>query len=165
MLAGSLLCSPETIPTLFTSYTPAQNCSCCSAAKLCPTLYGPMDCSTLGSPALHHLPELAQNHGHWVRDAIQPSHPLSSPSPPAFSLSQHQGLFQWVSSLHQEARVLELQPQHQSLQFRVISFRMDWLDLLAIQGVKKKQNKTHTCKCEADYARRYAHTWKGACPA
>ena len=65
-----------------------------------------MDCSTPGFPVLHHLQELAQTHVHWVRDAIQPSHPLSSPSPPAFYLSQHQGLFQWVDSLHQVAKVL-----------------------------------------------------------
>ena len=62
---------------------------CCSVAQSCPTLCGPMDCSTPGFPVLHHLPELAQIHVHWVGDAIQPSHPLSSPSPPAFNLSQH----------------------------------------------------------------------------
>ena len=67
-----------------------------------------MDCSTPGFLVLHHLPEFAQTHAHWVVDAIQPSHPLSSPSPPALSLSQHQGVFQWVSSLHQVAKVLEL---------------------------------------------------------
>ena len=66
----------------------------------------PMDCSTPGFPVLHHLQVLAQTHVRWVRDAIQPSHPLSSPSPPAFYLSQHQGLFQWVDSLHQVAKVL-----------------------------------------------------------
>ena len=69
-----------------------------------------------GFPVHHQLPELTQTHVHWVRDAIQPSHLLSSPSPPAFSLSQHQGLFQWVSSLYQVAKVLELQLQHQSFQ-------------------------------------------------
>ena len=62
--------------------------------QLCPTLCNPMDCCTPGFPVLHHLPEFAQTHVHWVSDAIQPSHPLSSPSPPAFNLSQHQGLFQ-----------------------------------------------------------------------
>ena len=69
-------------------------------------------------------PELAQTHVHWIGDATQPSHPLSSPSPPAFNLSQRQGLFQWVSSLHQVARVLELQLQHQSFQW---IFRTDFL--------------------------------------
>ena len=86
------------------------------------------------------LLEFTQTHVHWVSDAIQPSHPLSSPSPPAFNPSQHQSLFQWVSSSHQVAKVLELQLQHQSFQRRysgLISFRMDWLDLLAIQGTLK----------------------------
>ena len=90
-----------------------------------PTLLDPMDCSTPGLPVLHHLPELAQTHVHWVGDAIQPSHPLSSPSPLSFNLSQHQGLFQWVSSSHQVAKVLELQLQHLSFQW---IFRTDVLD-------------------------------------
>ena len=68
--------------------------SCCSVAQLCLTLCNPMDCSTPGLPVLHQLPELAQTHVHQVGDAIQPSHPLSSPSPPALNLFQHQGLFQ-----------------------------------------------------------------------
>ena len=76
-----------------------------SVAQSCPTLCDPVDCTTPGFPVHHQLPELAQTHVHWVGDAIQPSHPLSSPSP-AFNLSQHQGLFQWVSSLHQVAKVL-----------------------------------------------------------
>ena len=73
------------------------------------TLCDPMDCSTPGFPVHHQLLELAQTHVHWVGDAIQPSYPLLSPSPPSFSLSQHQGLFQWASSLHQMAKVLEFQ--------------------------------------------------------
>ena len=77
-------------------------------AQSCPTLRDPMDCSTPGLPVHHQLPELAQTHVHWIGDAIQPSHPLSSPSP-ALNLSQHQGLFKWVSSSHQVAKVLELQ--------------------------------------------------------
>ena len=97
---------------------------CCSVAQLCPNLCYPMDCSAPGFPVLHHLPELAQTHVHWVSDAIQPSHPLLSPSPPAFSLSQHEGLFQWISSSHQVTKVLELQLQHQSLQW---IFRTDFL--------------------------------------
>ena len=75
-----------------------------------------MDCSTPGFPVLHQLLGLAQTHVHQVSDAIQPSHPLLSPSSPAFSLSQHQGLFQGVSSSHQVAKVLEFQLQHQSFQ-------------------------------------------------
>ena len=75
-----------------------------SVVQLCPTLCDPMDCSMPGLPVHHQIPELAQAHVHWVGDAIQPSHPLSSPSPPAFNLSQYQGLYWWVSSLHQVAK-------------------------------------------------------------
>ena len=85
-------------------------------AQLCWTLCDPMDCSMPGFPVLHQLLEPAQTHVHRVGDAIQPSHPLSSPSPPVLSLSQHQGLFQAVSSSHQVAKVLEFQFQHQSFQ-------------------------------------------------
>ena len=87
-----------------------------------------MDCSTLGSSFLHHLPEFAQTHVHWVSDTIQPSHPLLPASPPAFNFSQHQGLFQSVGSSHEVAKVLELQLQHQSFQwiFRLYSLQ-DWL--------------------------------------
>ena len=87
---------------------------CCSVTQSPLTLCNPMHCSTPGFPVLHHLLEFAQTPVHCVSDAIQPSHPLSSPSPPAFNLSQHQGLFQCVSSWHQVARVLKLQLQHQS---------------------------------------------------
>ena len=86
-----------------------------SATQSCPTLCDPMNHSTPGLPVHHQLPEFTQTHVHRVGDAIQPSHPLSSPSP-AFNLSQHQGLFKWVSSLHQVAKVLEFQLQHQSFQ-------------------------------------------------
>ena len=92
-----------------------------SVAQLCPTLCDPMNCSTPGFPVHHQLPELAQTHVHWVGNAIQSSHPLSSPSPPAFNLFHHQGLFHWVSS-HQVAKVLEF--QHQSFQW---IFRTDFL--------------------------------------
>ena len=95
-----------------------------SVAQLSPTFCNPMDCSTPGLPVHHQLAQFTQTHTHWVGDAIQPSHPLLSPSPPAFNLSQHQGLFQWVSSLHQVAKVLEFQLQHQSLQW---IFRTDFL--------------------------------------
>ena len=87
-----------------------------SVAQSCPTPCDPTDCSTPGLPVHHQLLELAQTHVHQVGDVIQPSHPLSFPSPPAFNLFQHQGLFQGVSSSHQVAKILELQPQHQSLQ-------------------------------------------------
>ena len=88
-----------------------------SVAHSCPTLCDLMDCSTPGLPVHHQLPELAQTHVHRVGDAIQPSHPLSSPSPPAINLSQHQSLSQWVSSSNQVAKVLEFQLQHQSFQW------------------------------------------------
>ena len=94
-------------------------CCFCLVAKLCPTLCDHIDCSIL-----HYLLEFAQVYVHWVGDAIQLSHSLSSPSPPALNLSQHQSLFHWVGSSHQVAKVLELQLQHQSFQW---IFRTDFL--------------------------------------
>ena len=88
-----------------------------SVTQSCLILCDPMDCSTTALPVHHQLPDLAQTHVQHVSDAIQPSHSLLSPSPPAFNLSQHQGLFQWVSSSHQVAKVLEFQLQHQSFQW------------------------------------------------
>ena len=88
-----------------------------SVTQLCLTLHHPMDHSMPGLPVHHQLLEFTQIHVHWVSDAIQPSHPLSSPCPPALNLSRHQGLFQWVSSSHQVAKVLEFQLQHQSFQW------------------------------------------------
>ena len=88
-----------------------------SVAQSCPTLCDPMNRSTPGLPVHHQLPEFTQTHIHRVGDAIQPSHPLSSPFPPAPNPSQHQGLFQWVNSSHEVAKVLEFQPQHQSFQW------------------------------------------------
>ena len=88
-----------------------------SVIHSCPTLGNPMSRSTPGLPIHHQLPEFTQIHVHWVSDAIQSSHPLSSPSPPALNLSQHQGLFKWVSSSHQVAKILEFQLQHQSFQW------------------------------------------------
>ena len=96
-----------------------------------------MNCSTPGFPVLHQLPELAQTHVHWVGDAIQSSHCLSSPSS-ARNLSQHQGLFQWVSSSHQVAKVLEL--------LGLIYFRIDWFDLLVVQGTLKSLLQHHSSK-------------------
>ena len=80
-----------------------------SVTQSCPTLYNPMNCSTPGLPVHHQLPELTQTHIHQVGDAIQPSHPLSSPSPPAPNCSQHQSFFQWGNSSHEVAKVLEFQ--------------------------------------------------------
>ena len=103
-------------------------CCCYLVAQSCPTIWDPTDCSMPDFSVLHHLPELAETHVHWVSDAIQLSHLLPSPFPPAFYLSQNRGLFQWVSSLHQVAKVLELKLQHQSFQwiFRV-DFLWNWL--------------------------------------
>ena len=95
-----------------------------SVTQLCPTLCDPMNRSMPGLPVHHQLPESTQTHVHWVGDAIQPSHPLLSPSPPVLNFSQHQGLFKWVSSSPQVAKVLEFQLQHQSFQWL---FRTDLL--------------------------------------
>ena len=110
-----------------------------SVTQSCPTLCDPMNCSMPGLPVHHQLPEFTQTHGHWVSDAIQPSHPLSSPSPPAPNPSQHQSLFQWVTFCMRW-------PKYWSFSFSIspskeipglISFIMDWLDLLAVQGTLK----------------------------
>ena len=112
---------------------------CCSVTKSCPTLCNPVDCSTPGFPFLHYLPEFTQIHVHWVGDAIQPCHPLSSPSPPALNLSHHQGLSN-ESALHIRW------PEYWSFSFSIslpseysglISFRIDWFDLLDAQGTLK----------------------------
>ena len=125
---------------------------CCpffsSVAQSCPTLCDPRNHSTPGFVVHHQLPEYTQTHVHWVSDAIQPSHLLSSPSPPVLNLSQHQALFQWVSSLHQMARSLEFQLQHQPSNENagLTSFRMDWLDLIAVQGTLKSLLQHHSSK-------------------
>ena len=107
-----------------------------------------MKCSTLGFPVPHNLPELAQTHVHWVSDVIQPSHPLSSPSPPAFNLSQHHSLFQW-SVLHIKW------PKYWSFSFSIspsnvywglISFTIHWFDLLMVQGTLKSHLQHHSSK-------------------
>ena len=119
-----------------------------SVHQSCPTLCDPMNCSTPGLPVHHHLPEFTQTHVHWVSDAIQPSHPLSSPSPPAFNLSQHQGLLN-ESALHIRW------PKYWSFSFNIspsnehpglISFRMDWLGLLAVQGTLESLLQYHNSK-------------------
>ena len=118
-----------------------------SVAQLCPTLCTPMECSIPGFPVHHQLPEFTQTHVHWVGDAIQPSHPLVSPSPPTFNLSQHQGLFKWVSHIRW--------PKYWSFSFNIspsneysglIPFRIDWLDLLAVQGTLKSLLQHHSSK-------------------
>ena len=119
-----------------------------SVAQSFPTFCDPMNCSTPGLPVHYQLLEFTQTHVHQVGDAIQSSHPLSSPSPPDPNPSQHQGLFKWVSSLHEVAKVLEFQlsispsNEHPGL----ISFRIDRLDLLAVQGTLKSLLQHHSSK-------------------
>ena len=122
----------------------------CSVTKLCLTLCDSMDCITPGSPVHHQLPELTQTHVHRVSDTIQPSCPLSSPPPPAFSLSQHQGLFLMSES------VLRIRwPKYWSFSFSIspsneysvlFFFRIDWFDLLVVQGTLKNLLQQHSSK-------------------
>ena len=132
----------------------------------CPTLCDSMNYGTPGLPVHHQPPEPTQNHVHWVIDAIQPSHPLSSPSPPALNLSQHQGLFKWVSSSHQVARVLEFQfnisPSNENP--GLISFRTERLDRLAVQGTLKSLLQHHSSKasillCSAFFTVQLSHPY------
>ena len=129
------------------------------------SLCNPKDCSRPGFPVHYQLPELAQTHVHRVGDAIQPSHPLLFPSSHAFDLSQHQGLFQSVSSLHQVSKVLELQFQHQSFQnLGLISFRIDWSNLLTAQGTLKILLQHHSSKasvlwCSAFFMVQFSHLY------
>ena len=122
-----------------------------------------MNCSTPGLPVHHQLPAFTQTHVHWVSDAI---HPLSSPSPPAPNPSQHQSHFQWVNSSHEVAKVLEFQlyispsNEHPGL----ISFRMDWLDPLAVQGTLKSLLQHHSSKasilrCSAIFTVQLSHPY------
>ena len=122
-------------------------------------------CSMPGFPVLHHLPELAQTHVHWVSDAIQPSHP-TAPSPPAFNLSQHQGLFQWVSSSHQVAKLwsfsFSISPSNEYS--GLISLKFDWFDLLAVQGAHKSLAQHHSSKasilwCSAFFLVQLSHPY------
>ena len=99
-----------------------------SVTQSCPTFCDPMNRSMPGLPVHHQLPEFTQTHVHWVGDAIRPSHPLSPPPPPAPNPSQHQGLFQWVNSSHEVAKVLEFQPQQVKGKFNV----MGWIAFLHI---------------------------------
>ena len=129
LLSGSVVKNPPTkagdtslTPELGRSHISSVHFS--SVIHSCLILCDPMDYSMPGFPVHHQLPELAPTHVHQLGDAIQPSHPLSSPSPPAFNLSQQQGLFQWVSSSHQGAKVMELQFQSQPFQW---IFRTDFL--------------------------------------
>ena len=137
---------------------------CFSVAQSCATLCSSKDCSTPGFPALHHIAELAQTHVHWVSDAIQPSHPLSAPSPPTFNLSQHQGLF-YESALHNRwpkcwSFSFSISPSNEYS--GVISFRIDWFGLLAVQGTLKSLLQHHSSKasilwCSAFFIVQFSH--------
>ena len=121
-----------------TNYTPARtvsNITIVVQSQSCPALCDPVDCSTPGFPVLHCLPDLAQTHARWVGDAIQPSHPLSPPSPPAVYLLQHQGLVQWVGSLHQVAKYWHFSSNiSASKEYSgLISFKIDWFYFLEVQ--------------------------------
>ena len=117
-----------------------------SVTQSCPTLCNPMDYSMLGFPVLHHLPEFAQTHVYQVDDAIKPSHPLSPPSLPALNLSQHQGLFKWVGSSHQVPKYCSFSNSPSNEYSGLISFRIDWFDLLAVQGTLKSLLQHHCSK-------------------
>ena len=121
--------------------------NCCSVIQSYLNICDPMNYHTPGFPVLHYLPESAQTHVHWDSDAFQPSHPLSSPSPPAFNLSQHQGLFQWALRIGW--------PKDWSFSFSIspskeysglISFRIDCCDLFAVQGTCKRLIQHHSLK-------------------
>ena len=138
-----------------------------SVAQSCPTLCNPMNRSTPCLPVHHQLPGFTQIHVHWISDAIQPSHPLSSPSPPAPNPSQHQGLFQWANSWH------EVVKKYWSFSFNIspsnehsglISLRMDWLDLLAFQQILKSLLQHHCSKalilrCSAFFIVQLSHLY------
>ena len=131
-----------------------------SVAQSWLTLCDPMNRSTPGLPVHHQLPEFTQTHVHRVSDAIQPSHPLLSPSPPAPNPSQHQGLFQWVSSSHEVSKVLKFQLQHHSLQGNP---RADF-DLLAVQGTLKSLlqhniSKVSILRCSAFFTVQLSHPY------
>ena len=138
----------QSIGTLNTWTILTQSVQFSLVTQLCPTLCDTMDCSTPALPVHHQLPEFTQTHVHQVRDAIQQSHPLSSPSPPTFNLSQHQDLFQWVRSSHQVTKYwsfsFNISPSNEYS--GLISFRVDWLDLLAIQGTLKSLFQHHSSK-------------------
>ena len=130
-----------------------------SVTQLSLTLCNPMDCSIPGFPVHHQLPELAQTHVHWAGDIIQPSHPLSSASPPAFNLSKHQGLFQWISSSLWWSFSFSINPSNEYS--GLISFRMDWFDLLAVQGTLKNlqhhSSKASILQCSAFFMVQLSH--------
>ena len=137
------------------------------SCSVCWTLCEPMACSKSGLSVLHHLLKLVQTHVHSVSDAIQPSHPLLSPSPPALGLSQHQSLFWWVSPSNQVAKSIGASASASILPVNIsglIYFRIDWFDLLAVQGILKSLLKHHISKasvphCSAFFMVRLSHPY------
>ena len=134
---------------LWNKYDTSKVIQFSSVAQSCPTLCDPMNRGTPGLPVPHQLSESTQTHVHRVSDAIHLSHPLSSPSSPALNLAQHQGLFKWVSSSNQAAKVCwsfssNISPSNEHL--GLISFRMEWLDLLAVQGTLRSLLQHHSSK-------------------
>ena len=137
-----------------------------SVAQSYPTLCNLMDCSTPGLSVHHQLPEFTQTHVYQVSDTIQPSYPLLSPSPPSFNLSEHQSLFQCVSSSHQVVKVwsFSFSISHSNEYSGLISFRMNWLDLLADQGTLKNLLQHHSSKasilqCSAFFIVQLSHPY------
>ena len=137
-------------------FSPFNPIGCCSVTQLCPTLRNPADCSTSGFPVLHHLPERAQTHVHWVSDVIQPPHPLSPPSPPAFSLSQDQSLpmSQLFASRGQSTGATTSASVF-PMNIQLISFRIDWFDLLSVQGTLKSLLQHHSSKASFFHAQSF----------
>ena len=150
-----------------------QSLTISSVAQSCPTLCNP---STLGFTVHHQLPELTQTHVRWVSDAIQPSYALSSPFPPALSLSQHQGLFQWVSSSQQVTKVLEfqLQPKYWTFSFSIITSKeipgwspSEWTGWISLQskGLSRVFSNTTVQKQQffgaqpSSQSNSHIHTW------
>ena len=119
-----------------------------SVTQSCPT----MDCSTPGFPVHHQLWEFTQTQIHWVSDAIQPSHPLLSSPPPAFNLSQHQGLFQWTGYLHHAPKYRSFSISPSNEYSGLISFRIDWYDLFAVQWTLKRLLQYHSSKASVLHA-------------
>ena len=119
---------------------------CCVQSLSCVWLCNLMDCSMPGFPVLHCLPEFTQTHVHRVGDATQPSYPLSPPFPPALNLLQHQGLFQWVIARIRWPKYWSFNISPSNEQPGLISFRIDWLDLLAVQGTLKSLLQHHGSK-------------------
>ena len=131
----------------------------CSVVNSCLTLCDPMDCSMPGFPVPHHLPEFAQVHVRWIGDAIQSSYPLSPSSPSAFNLSQKQGLFQWVGSLYQVAKELELQLQHQHQSFQQV-FRVDFLyDRLVWSSCSPRDSQESFSSLPSLWSSSHIRTW------